>query len=44
MLVRARLCHVAGTQWGNEKYMNMKLLGTALGDSSIARLRFSFTT
>ena len=26
MLVCARLCHVAGTQWGNKKYMNMKYL------------------
>ena len=24
MLVCARLRHVAGTQWGNKKYMNMK--------------------
>lgn len=28
MLVCARLRHVAGTQWGNKKYMNMKHLGT----------------
>ena len=28
MLVCARLRHVAGTQWGNKKYMNMKLLGS----------------
>ena len=27
MLVCARLRHVAGTQWGNKKYMNMKHLG-----------------
>ena len=26
MLVCARLHHVAGTQWGNKKYMNMKHL------------------
>ena len=26
MLVCARLWHVAGTQWGNKKYMNMKHL------------------
>ena len=26
MLVCARLCHVAGTPWGNKKYMNMKHL------------------
>lgn len=32
MLVCARLRHVAGTQWGNRKYMNMKHLEAALGD------------
>ena len=31
MLVCARLRHVAGTQWGNKKYMNMKHLEAALG-------------
>ena len=36
MLVCARLRHVAGTQWGNKKYMNMKHLETALDDVSIA--------
>ena len=36
MLVCARLRHVAGTQWGNKKYMNMKHLETALYDASIA--------
>ena len=36
MLVCARLRHVAGTQWGNKKYMNMKHLDTALADSEIA--------
>ena len=36
MLVCARLRHVAGTQWGNKKYMNMKLLETAIEDASIA--------
>ena len=36
MLVCARLRHVAGTQWGNKKYMNMKHLGTALDDVSVA--------
>ena len=36
MLVCARLRHVAGTQWGNKKYMNMKHLEAALEDSSIA--------
>lgn len=34
MLVCARLRHVAGTQWGNKKYMNMKHLGTACEDAS----------
>ena len=29
MLVCARLRHVAGTQWGNKKYMNMKHLEAA---------------
>ena len=36
MLVCARLRHVAGTQWGNKKYMNMKHLKAALDDASIA--------
>ena len=36
MLVCARLRHVAGTQWGNKKYMNMKHLEAALDDASIA--------
>ena len=36
MLVCARLRHVAGTQWGNKKYMNMKHLEAAYCDSSIA--------
>ena len=31
MLVCARLRHVAGTQWGNKKYMNIKHLEVALG-------------
>ena len=35
MLVCARLRHVAGTQWGNKKYMNMKHLEAALEDTSI---------
>ena len=33
MLVCARLRHVAGTQWGNKKYMNMKHLVATLGDA-----------
>ena len=36
MLVCARLRHVAGTQWGNKKYMNMKYLEVTLEDASIA--------
>ena len=36
MLVCARLRHVAGTQWGNKKYMNMKHLEAALDDVSVA--------
>ena len=36
MLVCARLRHVAGTQWGNKKYMNMKHLEMALDDVFIA--------
>ena len=35
-LVCARLRHVAGTQWGNKKYMNMKHLEAACQDASIA--------
>ncbi|MEG2174860.1 MAG: transposase, partial [Oscillospiraceae bacterium] len=33
MLVCARLRHVAGTQWGNKKYMNMKHLETIADDA-----------
>ena len=36
MLVCARLHHVAGTQWGCKKYMNMKHLEAALDDAPIA--------
>ncbi len=36
MLVCARLRYVAGTQWGNKKYMNMKHLEAALDDAFIA--------
>ena len=36
MLVCARLRHVAGTQWGCKKYMNMKHLEAAIDDVSIA--------
>lgn len=34
MLVCARLRHVAGTQWGNKKYMNMKHLDDLGSDES----------
>ena len=34
MLVCARLRHVAGTQWVNKKYMNMKHLEATLEDAS----------
>ena len=36
MLVCARLRHVAGTQWGNKKYMSMKHLEALQDDASIA--------
>lgn len=36
MLVCARLRHVAGTQWGNKKYMNTKHLAATLEDASVA--------
>ena len=36
MLVCARLRHVAGTQWGNKKYMNMKHLEASLEEPSAA--------
>ena len=36
MLVCAWLHSVAGTQWGNKKYMNMKHLEAAAEDASIA--------
>lgn len=36
MLVCARLRHVAGTQWGNKKYMNMKHLEATMDDESLA--------
>lgn len=35
MLVCARLRHVAGTQWGNKKYVNMKHLEAVCQDASI---------
>ena len=36
MLICARLRHVAGSQWGNKKYMNMKHLEAAMDDALIA--------
>ena len=36
MLVCARLRHVAGTQWGNKKYMNMKHLEHSIPDTDSA--------
>jgi transposase-like protein len=36
MLVCARLRHVAGTQWGNKKYMNMKHLEAISDNADIA--------
>ena len=36
ILVCARLRHVAGTQWGSKKYMNMQHLEAALDDAFIA--------
>ena len=36
MLLCTRLRHVAGTQWGNKNFMNMKHLEAALEDTSVA--------
>lgn len=36
MLICARLHHVAGTQWGNKQYVNVKHLEAACQDASIA--------
>ena len=36
MLACARLRHVAGTQWGCKKYMNMKHLEAVMDDAFIA--------
>ena len=36
VLLVARLRHVAGTQWGNKKYMNTKHLEATFEDVSIA--------
>ena len=35
MLVCARLRHVAGTQWGNKKYMNMKHLESSVKEHNM---------
>ena len=35
MLVCARLRHVAGTQWSNKKYMNMKHLEAVMDNVSV---------
>ena len=35
MLVCARLRHVAGTQWGSKKYMNMKHLDATMTDATL---------
>lgn len=36
MLVRAKLRHATGTQWGNKKHMNMQHLDAAFDSISIA--------
>ena len=36
MLVCARLRHVAGSQWGNKKYMSMKHLEALHDEASVA--------
>lgn len=41
MLVCARLRHVAGTQWGSKRYMNMKHLEASLEGASIPIFPFS---
>ncbi len=35
ILVCARLCHVTGAQWGNQKHINIKYSGAALKDNSV---------
>ena len=40
MLVCARLRHVAGTQWGNKKYMNMKHLDAYSFLSNDSNIKF----
>ena len=41
ILVCARLRHVAGIQWGNKKYMNMKHVEAVLENASIADWLYS---
>lgn len=36
MMVYGRLGHVAGSQWGNKKYMDMKHLEATVEGTSIA--------
>lgn len=36
MLVCSRPRRIAGTQWGNKKYLNMKHLKTLLDDAFLA--------
>ncbi len=36
MSLRVLLRHVAGTQWGNKKYMNMRHLEVMVDDAYIA--------
>ena len=42
MLVCARLRHVAGTQWGNKKYMSMKRLEVLVEDVTIVSKLYLF--
>jgi transposase-like protein len=38
MLVCTRLHHMAGTQWGNKKHMNMKRLETAIEEAPLSNV------
>ena len=42
MLVCARLRHMAGTQWGNKKYMSMKRLEVLVEDVTIVSKLYLF--
>ena len=44
MLVCARLRHVAGTQWGSKKYMNMKHLEAVMDYASTTSSYLSHST